>query len=226
MTATVRVMMMMRFKREICQVSKFKFDEVSGSFTCYGNTKGNVDHALDRTVDGAYQGSIDKHKAEGTMPKMFWMHQSHGLPVGPWTDMEEDNKGLKMSGKLSKTSMGNDIIVLAKDKALDSFSIGYNVIRESWNSDKGCNDLIEIDIKEVSWVNFACNEESMLVAIKDRLGNGEFISKADLRVLLGQIPDGLSKRQIERITSDYNPDIEPSIEEKIEELLASSILFK
>lgn len=217
--------MKMRFKRELCHVSGFKLNKTTGEFTCYGNVKGNIDHALDRTIDGAYQGSIDEHKSNGTMPKMFWSHNSYGLPVGPWLDMEEDKKGLKMTGKLSKTSLGKDIEVLAKDNALDSFSIGYHIIEEKWNSDKGCNDLIKLDIKEVSWVNFACNEESRLVDIKSRLSEGEILSKADLRILLEQTDIGLSKRQIERVTADYNPKEYINLDE-LKDILESSVLFK
>tara|TARA_R110000851_G_scaffold184897_1_gene334260 strand:- start:443 stop:1090 length:648 start_codon:yes stop_codon:yes gene_type:complete len=215
----------MRFKKEICHVSDFKLDDSTGEFTCYGNTKGNIDHALDRTLDGAYQGSIDEHKSSGTMPKMFWSHKSRELPVGPWLDMEEDNVGLKMKGRLSKTSLGNDIEILAKDGALDSFSIGYNILEEQWNSDKRCNDLIKLDIKEVSWVNFACNEESRLVDIKGRLAEGELLSKADLRILLEQTSVGLSKRQIEGVTANYNPKIDNDMTE-LKGILESSLIFQ
>lgn len=215
----------MRFKREICQVSDFKINGETGSFTCYGNVKGNIDHALDRTLNGAYQGSIDEHKANGTMPKMFWSHQARELPVGPWLDMSENSKGLFLEGRLSKTTLGTDIETLAKDKALDSFSIGYRVVEEKWNSEAGCNDLIKLDIKEVSWVNFACNEESRLVDIKGRLGSGEIVSKADLRILLNECPVGLSKRQIERITSDYKPEEIIEINDELKDLLENNPLF-
>lgn len=210
-------------------VTDFKMDKETGVFTCYGNVKGNIDHALDRTLDGAYQESIDKHKANGTMPKMFWMHNKYGMPVGTWIEMKEDNKGLFLKGKLSKTSMGTDIETLAKDGALDSFSIGYRVIEEKWNSDKRCNDLIKLDIVEVSWVTFACNEESRLQEIKTHLDEGKLPTKAELREILDSV-SWLSKRQIEKITAAYQPGVDEDSEEKelleLSELLAKSGLFQ
>ena len=198
-------------------ITDFKMDKDTGEFTCYGNVKGNIDHALDRTLDGAYQDSIDKHRANGTMPKMFWMHNKYGLPVGTWLEMKEDSKGLFMRGKLAKTSMGTDIETLAKDRALDTFSIGYRVIEEKWNSDKRCNDLIKLDILEVSWVNWGCNELSTLQEIKSHLEEGKLPTKAELREILDSV-GWLSKRQIEKITGAYQPGVDEDNDDEEKEL--------
>jgi uncharacterized protein len=206
-------------------ISDFKMDKEKGTFSCYGNIKGNIDHAMDRTLDGAYQKSIDKHVKNGTMPKMFWMHKSHELPVGVWNKMSEDSKGFYMEGRLSKTAMGQDIEILAKEGALDSFSIGYRVIKEQWNHSDKCNDLIELDIKEVSWVTFACNEESLLQGIKTAMQDGKLPSKADLREVL-KVSGVFSKREIERITAVYNPVDEDNEMKSLLELLDSSPMFK
>ena len=188
-------------------LSVLEFKALSGdrTFSCYGNVKGNIDHALDRVVDGAYRDSVAAHKAAGTMPKFFWMHNPWEPPVGMWEKMEEDGKGLYLEGKFANTPRGNELYELYREKALDSFSIGYRVNDEKWNSQLGCNDLIKIDIREVSAVTFACNEESRLVEIKSKLGEGKVLTKAELRALLESVPAGLSKRQIERITADYKP---------------------
>ena len=207
-------------------VTGFKMDNDEGTFTCYGNVKNNIDHARDRAVDGCYQKSIDRHKKEGTMPKMLWSHNPRELPVGKWMEMREDVKGLFLKGKLSDTVNGRDIGVLAKDGALDSFSIGYSIPEGGIkrNTTLNCDDLLEIDVKEISWVTFACNEESRIVdEIKSRLHAGETPSKADLREMLKTIP-GLSKREIERITAGYVPVEELDIK-GLDELFANSELF-
>lgn len=207
-------------------VTGFKMDSESRTFTCYANIKGNIDHAQDRTLDGAYQKSIDTHMKNGTMPKMFWMHNPYSIPVGKWLEMREDSKGLFMKGKLFKDS--NDakaIYEAAKEGALDSFSIGYSVVEEKWNGLKGCNDLIELDIKETSWVTFACNEESLLQGIKSHMDNGQLPSKAELRELF-KSTNWFSKRQIERITAAYNPVDDELDLEQLGKLLEGSSLFK
>lgn len=206
-------------------VLEFKALGGERTFSCYGNVKGNIDHALDRVVDGAYRDSIAAHKAAGTMPKFFWMHNPWDTPVGVWTAMEEDSKGLYLEGKFANTPKGNELYELYKDNALDSFSIGYRVNDEKWNNSLGCNDLIKVDIREISAVTFACNEESRLVEIKSKLGEGKVLTKAELRALLESVPAGLSKRQIERITADYKPSGEIDLDE-VKGLLELSSIFK
>lgn len=189
------------------QILDFKVkNEKERTFTCYGNVKGNVDHALDRTLDGAYQDSIDEHKLNGTSPKMFWNHQSWEMPVGTWPKMEEDSTGLLLEGKMSQTTKGSDIFTLMREGSIDSFSIGYRVVEEKWNHDNRCNDLIKLDIREISPVNFACNELSTLQSIQKSLKDGEILSKSELRELLQFSAVGLSKRQIENITARYHHD--------------------
>lgn len=215
---------MMKNKSMIVPALDFKLDESTGIFTAYANTKNVVDKAQDRAVDGCYTKSINNHLKNGTMPKMFWSHNPYELPVGAWHEMSEDKVGLKMSGKISKTTMGKDIEVLAKDKALDSFSIGYQVISEKWNTAKNCNDLIEIDIKEVSWVNFACNEHSLLQDIKSHLSEGQLPTKRELQQMLRHMK--LSKSQAEAIVHRYN---DKPIDEKalnLSELTANLQLFQ
>ena len=201
-------------------------NEKSRTFTCYGNVKGNIDYAGDRTLNGAYQKSINNHQTNGTMPKMFWGHNSSELPIGTWMDMKEDSTGLWLEGKMSSVQRGIDVFTLMQEKALDSFSIGYIPVQEAWNGKDGCNDLIELDIKEISLCNFACNDLSTLQSIQKSLKDGELLSKADLRHLLKFSQVGLSKRQIENITSRYN--VETGEEKQIHELsdmLAKSSMF-
>ena len=184
-------------------ISSFKADsEGSMKFSCYGNVKGNIDHAQDRSVDGVYTKSIMKHKAAGTMPKMFWMHNPYETPVGKWNDMKEDEKGLFMEGEFANTEKGRELYELMKMGALDSFSIGYSVNEEKWNHEKGCNDLIDIDVKEVSIVTFACNEESRLVGIKSKMQKDEIPTKRELEKFLAEA--GLSRKQANIIASRYN----------------------
>lgn len=205
----------MKLKYMTVPVTDFKYDQATGEFECYANTKNNIDNAKDRPLDGCYKKSISRHKTNGTMPKMLWSHDPSGLPVGPWKSMSEDSVGLKMQGKLSKTTMGRDIEILAKDNALDSFSIGYIEVESRWNSKDDCNDLIELDIKEVSWVNFACDENAQLQSMKSAIDDGGLPTKRELQKLLQS--NGLSKSQASKVADNYNPK-----SEDIFELMAKS----
>ena len=188
-------------KRLFVGVTGFKAENDSDmSFSCYGNVKNVVDHARDITMDGAFKACIDDYKAKGTMPEMLWNHDRWEPPVGTWLEMNEDSKGLFMRGKFADTERGRELYQLMKEGALDSFSIGYTVNQERWDGEKQVNELIEIYVKEVSIVNFACNEESTLQDIKS---NADLPTKRQLQDLLRDA--GLSKRQAEKITNCYQP---------------------
>lgn len=192
--------------RIVVPFSDYHYKASTRTFTCYGNVKDFIDHAKDRSVDGCFKKSIETHRRNGTMPKMLWMHNPFELPVGTWLHMEEDSKGLLYEGQFSKSTRGQDIEILAGEKALDQFSIGYREINSKWNSDLNCNDLLELDIKETSWVNFACNEASTLQSIKMKLEGGDLLTQRELQELLRE--NGLSKRQAERITNHYEPKVD------------------
>lgn len=187
----------------------FKFDEESRTFECYGNVKNIIDLDSDRTKDGCFTDSIAYHKMKGTRPLMLWMHKRDSLPVGVWLEFIEDDKGLLLKGRLSDTITGKDLYILAKDGAIDKFSIGMAVISEAWNSNDGCNDIYKAHIKEVSWVNFAANDASEIQSIKSALDDNQMPTRRDLQNLLRS--NGLSKRQAEKIANEYNPSAKGDI---------------
>lgn len=201
----------MNLKYMTVPVLDFKYNDDNGKFECYGNTKNIIDHALDRAVDGCYTKSISNHKKNGTMPSMLWSHDPQQLPVGVYSDMGEDSIGLKMKGEVIDTTMGNDIRKLARKKALTKFSIGYREIESSWNNDLKCNDLKELDIREVSWVNFACNEESSLITdMKSLLVVGKLPTIRELEKILRD-SCSLSKSEAAMIANCYKPDMKKDI---------------
>lgn len=116
---------------------KFAQDGAPGEFEGYGAVFGNVDGHGDLIVHGAFRDSLAMHKASGSMPHMYVEHGpalgGDPLPVGVWTDMQEDGNGLRVKGKLSAldTDMGRRIHGLLKDGALKGLSIGYRAKRDA-----------------------------------------------------------------------------------------------
>lgn len=187
-----------------------KADSTGREFEAYANVKGVIDHALDKAMNGCYTKSINNHIANGTTPKMLWSHNPDNLPLGKINHIEEDSKGLFFKGKLSATTMGKDMYELAKDGAIDMFSIGYIEVDSKWNSAGGFNELHEVDVKEISWVNFACNEDSRLQSIKSAIGSKKLPTERELEKFLRE--SGLSKSEAKRIASNYNPSLEQKLD--------------
>ena len=160
-------------------------------FSGYANTFDHKDRAGDNTQRGAFVKSIAKHTAAGTKVKML-AHHDKTRPIGVWTSMSEDAKGLFVEGRLTKGVRDSDeAYALLKDGALDAMSIGYHVVKEEYDRKSGANLLHEIDLQEISLVAMPANEESVVTAVK---------SVHDIRSLETVLRDaGLSRKDAKAV---------------------------
>lgn len=137
-----------------------------GSIEGYGSVFGVRDNYDDIIAKGAFLASLAAHKAAGTMPAMLWQHSSDH-PIGIWTDMVEDAKGLRIKGQLAlDTVKGKEAHALLKLGALNGLSIGF--ISKAWEYDAQTDirTLTEIDLWEVSLVTFPANEKARVTHVK------------------------------------------------------------
>ena len=153
--------------RKVFQLNLKNLEQDERSFSGYGSTFGNVDRVGDIVEKGAFAKSLDKHTADGTMPAMLLHHDMH-RPIGVWTKMEEDEKGLAVEGKLTKgVRDADEAYALLKDGALHSMSIGYRVVREEYDRKSGVNHLHEISLHELSLVTIPANAAAIVGGVKD-----------------------------------------------------------
>src|SRR5665213_1281111 len=54
----------------------------------------------DRILPGAFNDTIADHNSAGTAPAFLWSHQP-SRPIGKWTAMGEDARGLRVRGQLN-----------------------------------------------------------------------------------------------------------------------------
>lgn len=127
----------------------------------YASVFNNVDSYKDIVMPGAFAKSIKRRK-----PAMLWQHNPNHV-VGKWTDVEEQDKGLYIKGKLVDTTMGMDVYKLAKAGAITGLSIGYSPTTYEIDKDKGVRRLTEIELYEVSFVTFPANERAQLTRVKN-----------------------------------------------------------
>jgi len=154
---------------------KFTDGQPAGEFSGYGAVFGNVDAHGDIILPGAFADSIAERKAQGRPVPMHLMHRVYGgdgLPVGVWTDLSEDDKGLKVTGKISgmNTDAGRLLFERVKDGALGGLSIGYKVRPNGATYGKKPGDakrtLKSLDLKEISLVDDPSNALSRVNEMK------------------------------------------------------------
>lgn len=183
--------------------AEFKADEEGRTFTGYASTFGNIDAGRDRVVKGAFAKTIAER---GHRVKILWQHSRYD-PIGRPTSLVEDDAGLNISAKVSRTSLGQDVMVLMQDGVVDQLSIGYDVIKDNWDREANVRDLLEIRLWEVSPVTFPMNELAMVTGVK-HMSIADLEILAERATLLAQngLKEGrvLSKRNLAIVRDAYD----------------------
>lgn len=138
----------------------------AGDIEGYGSVFGVRDSYDDVIMPGAFKASLDEHAAAGTMPALLWQHRADE-PIGIWTAMSEDARGLKVSGRLAlDTERGREAHALLKMGALNGLSIGF--FARQWEHDRGTDvrTLTDIELWEVSLVTFPANGKARVTGVK------------------------------------------------------------
>lgn len=150
------------------------------TFSGYGAVFGNVDSYGDVIEAGAFAATIREAKASGQWPAMLVSHNGYSMPIGVWTDMKEDTRGLWVEGKLANTDRGREVYELLKMQprpAISGLSIGYiardYTLHQRTKSDEPRRKLKTVDLQEVSFVTFPANGKARVLAVKSEFNPRE-----------------------------------------------------
>jgi hypothetical protein len=129
----------------------------------YGSTF-DVDRVRDRVAPGAFTKSLATRPAAKV--KMLWNHNPDE-PIGVWTSITEDAKGLKVKGRLiTETARGREVHALLKAGAVEGLSIGFITKTDEYDRTQKVRTIKEADLYEISVVAFPANEAATLTSIK------------------------------------------------------------
>lgn len=137
-----------------------------GTVEGYGSVFGVKDSYADIIQKGAFADSIKTHREAKSMPALLWQHDS-AQPIGIWTEMAEDDNGLKLKGKLAMdTAKGKEAHALLKMGAISGLSIGFMTKQSQYDEKTEIRTLTEVDIWEVSLVTFPANTKARVTHVK------------------------------------------------------------
>lgn len=186
------------------------------SFSGYGAAFNNVDSYGDVIAPGAFAEFLSQvEQGKEPWPAMLSQHGAMGLtsedltPIGAWTELSEDGKGLKTAGDLADTQRGKEMHTLMSMKpraAIDGLSIGY--IAKKWDPrtkpEEPRRTLREIVLMEVSPVTFPANRNARVASVKaleelnrlsdieDYLREAGGFSRNEAKVLIARIKSSIS----------------------------------
>lgn len=142
----------------------------AGIFKGYASVfGGKADAYGDVIVEGAFKDTLAAGGRNGTGIAMCWQHDVH-RPIGTWTSLVEDKKGLKVEGKLTMKSafVRDEVYPLLCDGAIKGLSIGYDLrggIAE-WDEEKKTRYLKKVNLWEISPVTFPAQTRAGVQTIK------------------------------------------------------------
>lgn len=178
--------------------------EIEGYASTFG---GEPDSYGDIIAEGAFSESLESWKSKERLPAMLWQHDQNE-PIGRWTDMSEDSKGLTVRGKVNM-NVPEAVRAYEHLKAgdIDGLSIGFRLQSYEVDEDEpGIWTLTKIDLREVSVVSSPANENATVANVKasravheaiDKLKAGDRLTEREFEAICKGLA-GLSNSQAER----------------------------
>ena len=205
-----------RFLEIKAQISALNEDEEDdGIFEGYGSIFNNTDLGNDVIVNGAFTKSIKRTGAKGV--KLLYQHKTD-MPIGVYESIEEDEKGLKVRGRLAmKTQAGRETYELMKMGALDGLSIGFRTSPkgQSYDPKKKVRKISEVELMEISVVTFPMNPKATVQTVKGQelsirewesgLRDAFNLSRSEAKMAAKAVQDAFSQRDAEE---QMQPDVD------------------
>jgi HK97 family phage prohead protease len=151
--------------REV-KFTALRLEEVSldGVFEGYASLFDRQDLGRDVVAPGAFRDSLAKRGAAGI--RMLFQHDPN-QPIGVWTRLYEDARGLYARGRLTtEVGKAREVLSLMRAGAIDGLSIGFRAVKGARNPKTGVRRLEGIDLWEISVVTFPMLPEARITSVK------------------------------------------------------------
>lgn len=191
-------------------------DDKKGEFEGYLSIFGNQDLQKDIVVKGAFQKSIEiakstmKDKDSSYLYPILFQHDPDRA-IGGFTEVEEDEKGLRVKGQLDlDIEDGRRAYSGLKKGYLQGLSIGYQVIEDEMAKGGDSRLLKEINLFEGSVVTFPANPLAYVTPAnvkKAAASSGDDDSEADnnLAAVIKELTASINKL-ISLLSTDEQED--------------------
>jgi HK97 family phage prohead protease len=204
--------------------AQFEIREASDGMTFVGYAAkfNSASENLGGFVEYIQPGAFSRSLKSRNDVKMLWNHDA-GEPLASTRSgtmkLYEDEIGLRVEAKLPDTSRGRDLAVLLRDGIVDKMSFGFNVIKDSWNSEGNERTLKSVRLFEVSAVTWpAYTATSASVRALEKVAERASVDADELADVMLKIEEGadLSPEQAELMKSVVDR-LAPAPEETVSE---------
>lgn len=136
----------------------------TGFFAGYASIYNKQDFHNDIILNGAFK-TVEKTNYNEEI-KLLWQHKAVE-PIGKFTKIIEDAKGLYVEGKLNlNVERAREAYSLLKTGALNGLSVGFTVKEQEYDEEQGIRYIIKAELWEISLVTFPANSEAKIKVVK------------------------------------------------------------
>lgn len=171
----------------------------AGSFAGYASLFEREDLARDVIAPGAFTESLRQRGAGGV--KLLFQHDAN-QPIGVWTKLKEDSRGLYAEGRLMEdVARAREVASLMRAGAIDGLSIGFRALKARRDPRTGIRRIEKVDLWEISVVTFPMLPEARVSRIKSRPFEGRDPTEREFERWLTR-EAGLTRSQARAVLRD------------------------
>lgn len=147
---------------------ELKFDDQSeaGTFSGYATKFNSTDLVGDTILPGAFTKALENI---GTLP-IFFNHNSYEVPIGKYTKVEQNARGLKVEGQLIlDIPKAKDVYAAMKSGVVSGLSIGFSINDDGYEEKEDHSGYIIKEIaklREISICTYPCEPKAQITAVK------------------------------------------------------------
>jgi HK97 family phage prohead protease len=138
----------------------------AGTVEGYASVYNVLDRGGDIVLPGAFKASLADWRKRKAAPPMLWYHDP-STPIGIWTDLSEDQHGLKAAGSfIDGVPQAAIARAVVKAGAVKGLSIGYRTIDFVIDRKTGVRSIKTAELWEISLVTFPMNVDAQITGAK------------------------------------------------------------
>lgn len=119
---------------------------------------------IEQIAPGAFKRTLEQR---ANKVKVLYRHDDNQL-LGAARSLVEGADGLHVELRISKTRLGDEILELVSDGALDAFSIGFYPVKDNWSTDKRRVTRTEVKLAEVSVVANPAYAGALITSVREQ----------------------------------------------------------
>jgi HK97 family phage prohead protease len=104
--------------------------------------------------------------ADPTQVPLLAVHDREQLPIGRALSLTDGPAGLDAELRVSKTTLGDEVLELVRDGAATGLSVGFQPLEDAWNATRSKVERIKAKLVEISITAFPAYADARILAVR------------------------------------------------------------